>query len=60
METRAAGEQGNVCVGEGVGIESPSPLPSFKAVCSHHALLETQPTDLLGRKLKEAVCGQMI
>lgn len=46
--------------GEGVGAESPSPLLSFKAVCSHHAVLQTQPTDLVGRKLKEAVRGRMI
>lgn len=45
--------------GGGVGAESPSPLLSFKAACSHHTVLQTQPTALLGSKLKEAVRGQM-
>lgn len=51
---------GKCLCGCGGGGRKPIPLPSFKAACSHHALLQTQPTDLLGRKLKEAVCGQMI
>lgn len=56
METRAAGEQGNVCAGVGrgggVGAESPSPLLSFKAVHSHHAVLETQPTGSAGEEVE--------